>query len=332
MSQDLPFDESLLCKYSEGLCTPDEQSMVESYLESLVENPEIELDLAEWQAEEPARLTSLLKVLHKKGEKDPPEKVRRRRSQKRILLVGAVAASLAMGGLLLFLWQQKVSPTTVYQVLSTSTGQHKSIILTDSSRIVLNENSTLRYPESFENLPQRELWLQGEGYFEVRHDPTHQFLVHCGKVTITDIGTIFNINADTGNSNVIVDMKSGSISVNNEVNKPVGLVGGQEMSIESHSGNYTIASIDTSAVGQWFTGVRFSNANWQTVLKYIVNHYHVNVEWNDPGLTLNDHLYATLPGTVPLDTFLRLINNGPYQFRYRIVDNTLYIIGSVRHR
>ncbi|GAA0547363.1 FecR domain-containing protein [Chitinophaga japonensis] len=66
--------------------------------------------------------------------------------------------------------------------------------LTDGSKIWLNADSRLTYPEVFTG-GSREVYLEGEAFFEVANNPTRPFIIHLRKGTIKVLGTSFNIRA-----------------------------------------------------------------------------------------------------------------------------------------
>jgi ferric-dicitrate binding protein FerR (iron transport regulator) len=72
---------------------------------------------------------------------------------------------------------------------------HRQLInLPDGSKVVLNANSKLEYPPGFSN-NTREVYLDGEAYFDIAHDPGKPFIVHTGSISTRVLGTAFNINA-----------------------------------------------------------------------------------------------------------------------------------------
>ncbi|KAA2243081.1 DUF4974 domain-containing protein [Chitinophaga agrisoli] len=73
----------------------------------------------------------------------------------------------------------------------------KAIIeLTDGSKIWLNADSRLTYPEVFSSAAaQREVYLEGEAFFDVATDAARPFIIHLRKGTIKVLGTSFNIRA-----------------------------------------------------------------------------------------------------------------------------------------
>ena len=72
-------------------------------------------------------------------------------------------------------------------------GQRHSIILCDGTRVLLNSGSRLVYPAEFLG-KTREVWLKGEGYFEVTKNPEKPFIVKTDFMNIKVLGTVFNIS------------------------------------------------------------------------------------------------------------------------------------------
>src|SRR5579871_2979585 len=80
------------------------------------------------------------------------------------------------------------------KIASTHNGATSKITLADGTQVVLNAGSKLTYPEKFSGA-QREVTLQGEGFFEVVRNEKMPFLVHAGKITVKVLGTKFNVKA-----------------------------------------------------------------------------------------------------------------------------------------
>ena len=81
-----------------------------------------------------------------------------------------------------------------YITRTTESGQKSTIHLPDGSQVVLNSESTLRFPSQF-GMESRSLELFGEAYFEVEKDPQRPFTVLTDDTETTVIGTSFNIKA-----------------------------------------------------------------------------------------------------------------------------------------
>ncbi len=77
---------------------------------------------------------------------------------------------------------------------STPPGVKSTVTLADGTKVMLNSGSLLRYQENFPS-DKREVFLEGEAFFEVYHDPERPFTVKAGDVSTTALGTSFNIMA-----------------------------------------------------------------------------------------------------------------------------------------
>jgi ferric-dicitrate binding protein FerR (iron transport regulator) len=85
--------------------------------------------------------------------------------------------------------------------------------LPDGSSVVLNEKSKLTFPDSFDGSSTREVQLEGEGFFDIKHDPAKPFIVRSGNVVTTVLGTAFNIKAFPADQDVIVTVTRGKVEV-----------------------------------------------------------------------------------------------------------------------
>ncbi|HEY8512387.1 MAG TPA: FecR domain-containing protein [Cyclobacteriaceae bacterium] len=86
------------------------------------------------------------------------------------------------------------------------------MILSDGSSIVLQPNSSLRYPQSF-GTDSRQVYLEGEALFDIARDPRRPFLVYANELVTRVLGTSFSIRAYDDEPNVIVEVRSGKVSV-----------------------------------------------------------------------------------------------------------------------
>jgi ferric-dicitrate binding protein FerR (iron transport regulator) len=104
-----------------------------------------------------------------------------------------VAAAFVACALLIFVYQRWNDST--YMEYHTAYGETKTIVLPDSSTVMLNSNSTLRFPDHWSMETVREVRLEGEAYFSVTHKVNHQpFRVYTGKeVNVEVLGTAFNV-------------------------------------------------------------------------------------------------------------------------------------------
>ena len=83
-----------------------------------------------------------------------------------------------------------------YCVVSTPAATTTLVTLSDGTRVMLNANSTLEYPASFDDAEVREVRLKGEAHFEVTKNPHRPFVVKAGEMQTQVLGTIFDVYVD----------------------------------------------------------------------------------------------------------------------------------------
>jgi transmembrane sensor len=93
-----------------------------------------------------------------------------------------------------------LNPTTTH-ILSTPIGSHYQVELPDGTKVWLNAASSIKFPVSFNALPERKVEMTGEAYFEVSKDPQKQFVAlintaqGISRAEVQVLGTHFNIMA-----------------------------------------------------------------------------------------------------------------------------------------
>jgi ferric-dicitrate binding protein FerR (iron transport regulator) len=83
--------------------------------------------------------------------------------------------------------------------LATGVGVIDSLVLPDSSFVILGPRSSLTVAANY-GVSSRELTLRGQGYFDVRHDPSRPFIVHTATADLLDVGTRFAVHSDPADS------------------------------------------------------------------------------------------------------------------------------------
>lgn len=138
--------------------------------------------------------------------------------------VAAVALILIVSGFFLFYLGTVQSKEEVfaYQEIIVPYGARSNVRLPDGSNVVLNAGTTLRYNSGF-GKKNRNLWLDGEGYFDVHKSET-PFIVHSGTVQIKALGTAFNVRAYASENKIETTLVEGKLAINDldENNKSKG--------------------------------------------------------------------------------------------------------------
>lgn len=98
-------------------------------------------------------------------------------------------------------------------MVSTLKGQMANITLPDGSRVWLNSNTRIEYPQNFAD-KRRDVEIDGEAYFEVTHDAKKPFVVHTSeKEQIEVLGTRFYVEAYSGTKEFETALIEGSVRV-----------------------------------------------------------------------------------------------------------------------
>ena len=136
-----------------------------------------------------------------------PEK---KRSFWKQLLVGGISAGVVLGIFWNLDWEDKVE-------LKTAFGETLPFTLPDGSKVVLNANSKLTFSENWEKEDLREIWLEGEAFFDVVHLESHQpFLVYTSNgVEVEVLGTSFSVYDRNKKSQIVLEEGNVSLSLAN---------------------------------------------------------------------------------------------------------------------
>lgn len=92
-------------------------------------------------------------------------------------------------------------------VSETEFGEKRALQLTDGSKIMLNADSRLRYPQRQAG-DELEVWLEGEAYFDIIHKTgtdRRQFTVHTNDGDVRVMGTKFNVNTREKQTEVVLE-------------------------------------------------------------------------------------------------------------------------------
>lgn len=96
----------------------------------------------------------------------------------------------------------------VYKEVCSLKGERLVVLLEDGTRVWLNADSKLVYPEQFAK-DKREVSLVGEAYFEVKKDISKPFMVQADEMNIRVTGTSFNVSGYPTDSVVMTTLDEG---------------------------------------------------------------------------------------------------------------------------
>lgn len=214
MNETLHMEEEHLWKYFAGELSLEEQEKVKRWIGLSDENRKIAHDL-----EYLYRSTDVIRVMASVDSDKEFTKVKNKISQPRSVKVPVfmwfqrIAAILFLPLLLSFGYYMTKEDSISYVEVFTNPGMVAAITLPDSSKVWLNSDSYLRYPEKFKG-DSRNVSLDGEAYFSVHKDPSCRFVVSTpSDLNIEVLGTEFNVDAYKDNHKISTSLVSGSVKL-----------------------------------------------------------------------------------------------------------------------
>ncbi|MFB0497502.1 transmembrane sensor [Mucilaginibacter sp. OAE612] len=138
-----------------------------------------------------------------------------KRSNRKLVmtLTGIAACFLIVSAIYLFnLKNSKQSVADRALSFSSPLGKKKTITLSDGTKIILNGGSKLTVADNY-NISRRDVTLEGEGYFDIVHNAQKPFTVHTAKISIKDIGTIFNVKAYAMDKTTETSLIKGAVEI-----------------------------------------------------------------------------------------------------------------------
>ena len=249
--------------------------------EALGDEPSKEETLAAWEAFEKKHISSEKEHLQKAEDELSEKKIDKAR-----ILTWITASVAVAAGLFLFifrssqeisqptefsmeLFSEVTSPKQVeqtlsngYCVVSTPAATTTLVTLSDGTKVMLNANSTLEYPVSFDDAESdkendaadeshqvREVRLKGEAHFEVTKNPHRPFVVKAGEMQTQVLGTIFDVKAYRKDAPKVTLMQ-GKVKVSN-ADTEVEMRPGQTATLQSDK---IVVSKATSSASDWLEG------------------------------------------------------------------------------
>jgi len=180
--------------------------------------------------------------------------------------------------------EQVATGKTEYNVLEVPRGGEYTVTLSDGTVVYLNSGSELRYPVAF-GTERRDVFLSGEGYFEVAKDVKRPFFVNADKLKIRVYGTSFNVNTyNLANvETVLVEGKIGIQETNSDIEYSV--MPGQLALYNREKGTMEIRDVDVRPYVAWKEHeFMFDNESLEEIMNTLSLWYDVDVFFQTASL------------------------------------------------
>lgn len=209
--------------------------------------------------------------------------------------------------------------SNTFREIYTKPGTRTQIDLSDGTRVWLNDGTTFRYPERFTG-SKREVFVDGEAYFEVKSNPKNPFVVNNPMMNTVVTGTHFNLNAYSSDNYFEATLLEGKIHLENE-NKKLVLKPGEQVQFDSKLEKIVQKTVDPKDAAGWVDGkLIFKDERLGTAIKKLARWYNVEIILTDPEI--NNYLMTATIQDEKLDQSLKLIALAlPVKFEFKKVNN-----------
>ncbi|MGQ7856731.1 FecR family protein [Pedobacter sp. WC2501] len=306
--------KEILDRYLAGKCSPEEALLIEKWYDQLSES-----DKTFYAGDNEKLIESKNRTFTSLNEKllIVQETVKARSLNLGQLWFRGLAAAcliLMISSGVWFYMSFPKSPT--YTTIVAGIGQIKVIELPDSTKIWLNAGSTLRYANTYGE-KDRDVFLNGEGYFDVQHNTKLPFNVYSGKLKTHVLGTAFSISCYPSASTATITVTRGKVQVG-QASKLLGyLTPDQQLELDKSTDRSRIIQVDAKGVANWREGkLAFVNMPMQDIVAHLEKWYGVNFEFKDKRVqtrrftaSFSDH--TTLKNLLEV---IRSMNHVEYKF------------------
>lgn len=304
----------------------DRQAKMDAWYASF-DNSEKELTVFHSpEHEEEVRVRLLNKILSKFSERrsaSPESDFRRKRFT--WLRVAAVFAFVFLA----FPLYNYLKPTAEMElaenadltVSEAGIGEIVKLRLSDGSEISLNAGSVIHYPEHFTG-DKREVYLEGEAFFEVAPDPGKPFIVHTGKISTRVLGTSFNVRAYPAMEELKVTVTSGKVGIASAGKSLSVLYPNEQLRYQTLTDQFEIRKTEANAAAAWQQGeVRLDGVSFQELSVTIKNTWGYVLETGSTQLQAASYK-ATFQKDHSIEDVMRVIGRIT-DATYRISNHTI---------
>ncbi len=232
--------------------------------------------------------------------------------------------------------EESDAPVIVQQEYSTNhlqehiipKGKRSRIILGDGTQVWINADSKLEYSNDFLEGPTRDVYLQGEAYFDVKSDESRPFIVHLAGVEIKVLGTSFNVKAYEGEPRIEATLVHGKISIlGDSVYDNVTLAANQRAVFLKERKRLLVENnVETDTYTSWRKGVLiFDDQPLHEILPILERTFNVSIHTEEVN-SLDCRFTAKIHNK-SLQDVLELFRTSD-TIGYSVVANDVYIKGS----
>ena len=230
-------------------------------------------------------------------------RVNRKREFLHAFSLAASILVVAMSVVFLILGDRQIHE---YEVVAER-GQKSSVTLPDGSHVWLNSASRITYTSDF-NKKNRNITLEGEAYFDVAKNKKIPFVVNASEMSITAVGTEFNVRNYSDEDEVCTTLVEGKV-IASTLGCDISLTYGQEAVLNRNSGEMSFAVVsDLNHMVPWRSNEMLVDGESLDNLSRILSRmYNVDVYFENDSI--KTYTYTGLIRNNSLQNVLELVSN-----------------------
>ena len=219
--------------------------------------------------------------------------------------------------------------TLTYNTINVPYGKVFNLELSDGTKVYLNSGTSLKYPVNFINDIDREVFIDGEAFFEVSSNKS-QFIVSSNNTSVYVYGTKFNFKDYPEDNFSEVILTEGSLGVSetldNIKNKKVLMIKpGEKAKVNYSSGEIQRSRVNTSLYTSWIDGrVAFRNESLPSMIQKLERIYNVIIINNNKDIVEKYFTATILYKEESINDVLSYLSE-VYGLKYQIIDNKILI-------
>ena len=216
----------------------------------------------------------------------------------------------------------------VYNTLKIPYGKRFQIQLSDGTLVHLNAGTTLKYPVKFIAGENRQVFLDGEAYFDVAKDKSHPFVVNANNLNIRVLGTHFNVSNYAEDDLTDVVLVEGSVAMYNTTDKfdavkNTILQPGYKGSFLKADKSISTKAVATNVYTSWINGdLYFRNMTFKNIARKLERRYNITIT-NQNSKLANEKFNASFKDE-PIGKVLSYFND-VYGINYTVKNNNVLI-------
>lgn len=324
----------LLNKYRRNIISPEEYDEFLSQVNQLSDNDLSEILHSEWDHSVNASSSDLYSNVHHEILMNINKQIGHEVQPKRSMFANSYLLKVAASLVILFFIGLSVNMYIDQQTLNRSLekaitvnagkGERATVTLPDGSVVKLNSESQLSYQQNF-GLNNRQVFLLGEGYFEVKKNPKKEFIVMTKFVKVRVTGTTFNLLCYDKYNQAEMALVDGSVMISalQSPEKEYKVSPNQKAVFDKKSGTLRIENSINKFETAWVkTELVFHSEPLKNVLLLVGRKYGFSIKFKD--YSLMNESYTGCFDSEDIEEVLSILTKH-FKFKYLIWKNEIII-------